>query len=242
MKKIYKYTKLIPLALILLFIQGCVKSRDEYIYIQIGTVKKIEISETEPEKKFYFLLDSNEELYPRVDEGYLSKRLDHNDRVIVQFTEVEQYASKKELHAKIQMIHPIRTVDIEFADKEDISNQLANSNTVNITEAYIANGFLTLKYSYLGGYKPDKDHKFKMLAFHAPLLEPESRVETEDIARLTLIHDAKEDTGTQIQNGIISFPTDNIKSLLEDKEQLNITINTVYDGIKEYSINLKKSR
>lgn len=234
MRKLLKYLKVVPFVILIFALQGCLRSRD-YVYIQIGTVKKTEISESDSKSEIYFLLDSSEKLYPDLKESYLSSKLKHNDRVIVQFSSVKQDKVNKEIIAEIKAVHPIRTEEIQFKSKEEVANKLEKSDKVNITEAYVVNGFMTLKYSYFGGNKPNKEHLFEIY-----FIEQDENVGNHKTVNLTLIHDAEGDEGYSLENSIISFPIDNIESHLKENETVSIKSKTIYNGIKTHQIKLKK--
>lgn len=232
MKSIAKQTKYLLLALIVVGLQSCIKSGDEYYPMVIGTTH-LEVGDP---STLYFELDSGYKLFPKNPENILVYELKANDRVFIQFTDPDEDSAKKELTAKIKMLLNIHTEEIELTQDDTSAEALLEaSDNINIIESYIANGFLTLKYSYLGRYNAT-EHDITLYATQSSLASPQGTL------KLYLTHDNKEDKGTHINNGIISFPIENITQAVEQAEKVTITSKTIYSGVQETSVYINKQK
>ncbi|WP_018109012.1 hypothetical protein [Bacteroides propionicifaciens] len=230
MKSLTKQTHYLIIALVVMGLQSCIRSGDEYSPMAIGTVQV----ETGDINTLYFDLDSGYKLFPNNPENLVAYDLKTNDRVFIQFTELDENTSKKELTAKIKMLQQVETGNVEFTQDDSSAEGLIQaSDRINITEAYIANGFLTLKYSYIG--QPSVwDHTIQLYA------TKDNKIEDTKILKLYLTHDASEDNSTYINNGIISFPITEINDLVKAAEEVSITSKTIYSGVQETAVYIKK--
>lgn len=232
MKNIAKQTQYLIIALVVMGLQSCIKSGDDYYPMAIGTVQ----IETGDVNTLYFDLDSGYKLFPKNPEDIVVNDLKTNDRVFIQYTDPDEDSSKKELTAKIKMLLQVDTGDIEFTEDDNSAQSLIEASApINITEAYIANGFLTLKYSYLGKLNAS-DHNIEL---YATKDNPSNDGKT---LKLYLTHDAKEDNNTYINKGIISFPISEINDQVEVAEKVTIMSKTIYSGPQEVPVYINKQK
>lgn len=232
MRYFTKYFTLALLVVSVFFLQSCLSDNDDYNPMVIGTTKIVdnEASIT------YFMLDSGYKLTPNNLEGVDAQKLENNQRVFLQLKDVDEDEAKKELKATIILLVKIETKDIEFTESAETAKQLLDaSDPVNIGDAYIANGYLTLRYNYKGEYKNDK-HTFSLYA-----IKDESSSK-DGAYQLYLTHDEGGDNGQVMNTKIMSFPIESIKEELNQNDKAEIIFKTYYSGNMKYSIYFNKKK
>lgn len=236
MKNSIKYAKSFIFLFIIILTQSCLNSDDNYEYVQFGTVQMLDNAD---QGSLFFLLDSNQALYPKNPGAVASLDLQDKDRVFVQFTDLEENHEKYDLYANIQIVQKLRTETIKFIESEEQTEDLLeSSDAINIVEAYVVNNFLNLKYTYKGGRLDSKEHDISIYATKE--ISEETRSST--TLELILTHDAKEDKGNRNVNGVISFPLDNIQNLINNKNEIKISAKAIIGGVQDYIIQVKQNK
>ena len=224
MNNLHNYFKITAIVLFTFLFQGCLKNNDDYSSATIGTVH---FTEEDP-SALYFNLDSKEQLYPNSLNFSQASKLKEKDRVFIEYKDAT--GDKNEYFADIVGVIPIPTKEIHSKKtKDELELLLEQSDLINISEVYIVNGFITLKYTYIGGDVSKDKHNIDLYA----LTETK---ESDQTLRFYLTHDANEDKGTSQRTGIITFSLDNLQDLIGQTQQSTIKSHTIYEGIKEYQI------
>lgn len=229
MRNSLKSIKITAFVLLVIALHSCLKDSEEYYPIQIGTVQVIDKNS----ENTSFLLDSSYMLYPKNPENIAHLKLKQNDRVFIQFSDLSQDESKKELHATIKYIDLIPTKSIEQTENENSAMELIDkSDKINITDAYITNGFITFKYTYQGGQKRPEEHHISM--FSTTEIDQNSGV-----LKLYLTHDSQGDFGTNTISEVITLPVNSIEEQLTQVKEVKIISKTIIQGVIEHDVYLK---
>ncbi len=225
MNNLNLYFKISILFLCVFLLQGCLKSNDDYSNLSIGTVRMIDEEPT----TLYFQLDLKKNLYPNSLQFYGAKELKEKDRVFIEYTDAQE--KKSGYTANIVSTHLVQTKPIILeADQEKLETYLNESAKINISEVYIVNDFLTLKYTCLGKNKDSDQNTINLYA-----LADSNR--TGAALHLYLTHNGEDTEGSQY-SGIISFPIDKLKALISPSTQVYIKSHTIYNGIEEHIIKI----
>lgn len=213
-------------------LQSCLKENDDFYPVVIGTTKIVD----NDVNSAYFILDTGYKLSVNNINDLSLKDLQNNQRVFLQLKDVVEDNTKKELQGTIVMLVNIKTQDVEFTKDQASANELLeNSDPVNIGEAYIVNGFLTLKYHYKSLHESGI-HKFNLYA-----IEDVSTIDN-TIYRLFLTHDASNDVDGPVRTLFMSFPIENIQEEIDSHEKTVITFKTYYSGNVDQTVYINKKK
>lgn len=227
-----KSLKLATLLMTILLLQSCLKENNDFNPVVIGTAKVVnnEVSST------HFILDTGYTLLPNNIEELGGKQIKDNQRVFIQLKDVEEDSSKKELHGTIIMLVKIKTQEIEFTENLSSASELLDkSDPINIGDAYVVNGFLTLKYHFRSSQSPDK-HEFKMYALK------DLSAEKENTYQLFLTHNTNGDNDGPVNSLFMSFPIENIQEQVDSHDKTVITFKTYYSGNENYTVYINKKK
>ncbi len=195
--------------------------------LQLSTIRIID------NDSYYFEFDDGSTLYP--SDGQVSRRYEAKEgqRVIVNYDLLEEKKEGYTYYGYIHLIQNILTKDIISMTEE--TEDSIGDDRINVVEVLIAGGYVNISFQYLGTHTEQKKHMLN-LVINETLEDTES-----NYLPLEFRHNAYNDYPDRLGWGYVCFKMENIEELLEDKKGLKIRINTIYDGVKYESIDLKKT-
>lgn len=219
--------------LLLLFmptLQSCLDDDNDNPLFTVGTIKTL----SENKGDFYVLLDENSKLFPSDISNLQNYETVDGQRAFVFFDELPEEIPGYEYNAKIRWIENILTKDIYFmpAEKEDS----IGNDKINITQMWITRkDYLNIECQFMHSENPDKKHMLSLVVNEASTGENDQP----NYLTLEFRHNANKDAQLVPGSAIVSYKLDNIASLLEGKEGLNIRVNTIYENEKSYQVKFK---
>lgn len=227
--------KFITLSFILLlvpFLQSCLDDSEPVDSFVISTVKVLD----ETNKDYYFLLDNGKKMFPGITKwvgGYEPK---DGQRAFVLFQELEDKAAGYDYNIEVKRIENVLTKDVVDLTAEN--EKEIGDDAINTTYMWIAQGYLTIEFQYFGTNSADKKHFLNLVV--NKIKEKTEKDPSDNYIELEFRHNAKEDTPAQLGEGYVSFKLDKIADQMEGKKGLKIRVKTIYEGVKEYTVDLKK--
>lgn len=230
-----KELKIIALAVTVLtfstFLQSCLDDDEPSDSLVISTIKV----PVEGGKEYYFNLDDGSKMYPG-DTRYLTPfELIDGQRAFILFKELDEKIAGYDYNVEVKKVEPILTKDIINLTTENIEE--IGDDRINATHMWIAQGYLTIEFQYLGTHTKDKMH-FLNLVINKTLTEKED----DEYIYLEFRHNAEDDTPDRPGEGYVSFKLKEIEPLLEGKKGLKIRVNTIYNGEKFYNVDFPSSK
>lgn len=219
----------VHLCIVLPWLYSCTNDWDENApLLAIGTVKVI------ADQDYYFALDEGSKLYPGDTSNIQGYQVIAGQRAFVYFTPLEENLPGYEYNAKIMHIENILTKDIYIMPTEK-SDSIGN-DPINAVEAWIAEGYLNIKYQFYHSNNQEKKHMLNLVVNE----EITSENTRPDYFLLEFRHNAYEDAQLEPGTGVVSFKLDNIKDSIKDKKGINIRVKSLHDGIVYIPVEISK--
>lgn len=229
-----KQLKYITLAITLLifssFLQSCLDDNEPSDSLVISTI----IVPVEGGKDYYFNLDDGSNMYPGDTRKLAPFELKDGQRAFVIFKELDEKIAGYDYNVEVKKVEPILTKDIIELTTENTVE--IGDDCINTTHMWIAQGYLTIEFQYLGTHNKDKMHFLNLV-----INETATEKENDEYINLEFRHNAEGDVPNRLGEGYVSFKLKNIKSQIEGKKGLKIRVNTIYDGEKFYNIDFPSS-
>ena len=108
------------------------------------------------------------------------------------------------------------------------------ADPINMTYGWVSEGYLTLEFQFYSTNNEAKRHMINMVYDVDKEL-----VDAEGYINLEYRHNAFEDESIILGEGLASFKLDNIAEELENAKGIKIEVNTIYNGSKQYILNLE---
>lgn len=231
-----KKLKMIALALIVMlvpFLQSCLDDDGPNDSLVISTIKVPDANS----KEYYFLLDNGDKMYPgdtRWVSGY--KAVD-GQRAFVVCNELEQPVTGFNYNVEVKDIRDITTKDV--VDLTEENQEKIGDDKINATYMWIAQGYLTVEFQYMGTHSADKKHFLNLVVNKLTEINPQA---DDDYFTLEFRHNAEGDSPDWLGEGYVSFKLKGIEEQIKDKKGLRIRVNTLYNGIKEYTVDFPSGK
>ena len=206
-------------------LQSCLNDSaytSEDLLFAIGTIRVIE------QQDYYFELDEGSLLYPSDTVSVHNYPIKDNQRAFVYFSLLEEKLPDYNYNAKIEHIEDILTKDIYYMNMEDLDS--IGNDRIDVDNIWLSQDHINIVYKFYHSNNPQKAHMLNLI-----VNESVSTTENEYL-HLEFHHNAYNDTPLQGGTGIVSFKLDNIRQQLNKKKGLSIYVNTLYDGIKTFTI------
>lgn len=211
------------------FLQSCLDDNDvDYSDFTIATLRQIEDTDD-----YYFGLDSGKKMYPGDDSAIRNYPIVDGKRVFVWFHQFEEKIPGYDYNIQVVRMDSVLTKDIIPLTEETADS--IGDNRINMIYHWVAQGYLTMEFQYYGTRNPNKKHMLNLVYD-----ESKELIDEEGYINLEFRHNAYEDNGGSLGEGIVSFKLDKIANEMETAKGLKIRVNTIYDGIKYQKINLEK--
>lgn len=231
-----KKLRLSIIAFMLLFLvmpalQSCLDDLDDPYkgtLFAVGTLNVIE------GKDYYFELDEGSKLYPTDTTLVRNYAVVDGQRAFVYFTKLEEPLTGYEYNAQINHIENILTKDIYSMPAEKADS--IGDDRINATDLWITGDYLNIKYQIYHSNNQDKKHMLNLVINEASTGENDKP----DYLTLEFRQNAYNDSPLMLGTGLVSFKLDNVADMLKDKKGFNIRINSIYDGEKFITVDLKK--
>ncbi len=231
-----KKLRLSIIAFMLLFfvmptLQSCLDDLDDPYkgtLFAVGTLNVIE------GKDYYFALDEGSKLYPSDTTLIRNYAVIDGQRAFVYFTKLEEPLAGYEYNAQVNHIENILTKDIYSMPAEKADS--IGDDRINATDLWITGDYLNIKYQIYHSNNQDKKHMLNLVINEVSTGENDKP----DYLTLEFRQNAYNDSPLMLGTGLVSFKLDNVADMLKDKKGLNIRINSIYDGEKYITVDLKK--
>ncbi|WP_078063526.1 NigD1/NigD2 family lipoprotein [Bacteroides ihuae] len=203
------------------FLQSCLDDDKDGYSLAISTVKVIE------GRNFYFAIDGGEKMLPGDTTNIHNYKLKDGQRAFVYFNLLEDKVSGYDYNAKIEHVENILTkgvIPLTAATADSIGD-----DRINVTEIWIAGGYLNLEFQILGTSSPQKLHMVNLV--QNEMIDDSAE---EGYINLEFRHNAYNDNPDGLGNGIVSFKIESL--VLNAEKGLKIRVNTINDGVKYYKV------
>jgi len=216
-----KFTSFILCLAILPFLQSCLDDDKDGYSLAISTVKVIE------GRNFYFAIDGGEKMLPGDTTNIRNYKPKDGQRAFVYFNLLDEKVQGYDYNAKIEHVENILTkgiIPLTAATADSIGD-----DRINVTEIWIAGGYLNLEFQILGTSSPQKLHMVNLVQN-----EMTNDSAEEGYINLEFRHNAYDDSPDRLGIGLVSFKLENL--VLNAEKGLKIRVNTINNGIKYYKI------
>lgn len=228
MKKLNLFALTVMLVL-LPFFQSCLDDDDTvYPDFTIATLKQI--AETDD---YYFGLDSGRKMFPGDDSAIRNFPITDGKRVFVWFHQLEEQKQGYDYNVQVVRLDSILTKDIIPLTVETADS--IGDDRINMTYYWVAQGYLNMEFQYYGSHNPEKKHMLNLIYD-----VDKDLVDEEGYINLEFRHNAYNDKGGTLGEGIVSFKLDKIATEMETAKGLKIRVNSLYDNVIYKKINFKK--
>lgn len=209
------------------FLQSCLKNDGpNYSDLTIATLKSTDAD------SYYFGLDSGRKMYPGDDSAIRNYPIVDGKRVFVWFHQLEEQVPGYDYNIQVVQMDSILTkgiIPLTEATADSIGD-----NKININYHWIAQGYLTMEFQYYGTRNPNKKHMLNLV--HN---EDTKLVDEEGYINLEFRHNAFEDNGGRLGEGIVSFNLDKIAEEMKTAKGLKVRVKTIYDNVQYIKMDLK---
>ncbi|WP_455587610.1 NigD-like protein [Bacteroides sp.] len=210
------------------FLQSCLDDDDAvYSDFTIATLRQVEGADD-----YYFGLDSGRKMYPGDDSAIGNFPIVDGKRVFVWFHQFEEQVPGYDYNIQVVKMDSILTKDI--IPLTEATADSIGDDRINMTYRWVAQGYLTMEFQYYGTRNINKKHMLNLV-----YNEDTELVDEEGYINLEFRHNAYDDNGGMLGDGIVSFKLDKIATEMETAKGLKIRVNSIYDGIKYYTIDLE---
>lgn len=211
------------------FLQSCLNDDDTvYSDFTIATLKQINDGDD-----YYFGLDSGRKMYPGDDSAISHFPIVDGKRVFVWFHQLEEQVQGYDYNIQVVRLDSILTKDIIPLTVETADS--IGDDRINMTNSWVAQGYLTMEFQYYGTQNPNKKHMLNLVYD-----VDKDLIDEEGYINLEFRHNAYEDNGGALGEGIVSFKLDKIATEMETAKGLKIRVNSLYDNVIYKTINFKK--
>ncbi len=187
--------------------------------LAIGTLKVI------AGRDYYFDLDEGTRMYPADTAGVHGYAAEDGQRAFVYFDILPQKRPGYDYDARILRIENIPTKDVCFMTPE--MEDSVGHDPVNITDMWIANGHLNVKYQIRRSEDPPTEHTLSLTAD-----EGDAAAGGGDYLMLELRHNARGDTGGETASGMVSFRLKNIEQAARGRRGVDVRTLTLFSGVR----------
>lgn len=209
-------------------LQSCLND-DEYtgenLLFAIGTIRVIE------KQNYYFELDEGSLLYPGDTVAIHNYPIKDNQRAFVYFSLLDKKLPTYDYNAKIEHIEDILTKDIFYSTSEDLDS--IGNDRIDIDNIWLSQDHINIVYKFYHSNNPEQKHMLNLI------INETTKIQDDGYLHLEFRHNAYNDTPLQGGTGIVSFKLDEIRQLFTKSKGLRIHANTLYDGIKTFTIDRK---
>lgn len=211
------------------FLQSCLDDDDKkYSQLTIGTIEVIEGQD------YYFSLDAGGKMYPGDTTQINNYPLKSGQRTFIYFDLLDEKVPGYDYNAIIYRIENILTKDILRVPTDESEENLGNDR-INITNIWISDNYLNIQYQLFYDDTSNTKHLLNLV-----LNEQHSADDEEEYLTLEFRHNAYKEKENRLGSGLVSFKLEKIDELLQNKKGINIRYNSLYEGIKNKSIELNK--
>jgi hypothetical protein len=213
-------------------LQSCLDDNDAPAqpWIAVGTLQVLSGND------YYFKLDGGKTLYPSDTLNIHHYTVTDGQRAFVSFFPLDEPVEGYDINAKLMRIEDILTKDIQTMTDENAAE--IGNDRINLVDIALGGDYLTIRFQYLAGDKPDVKHLISLVKNETATASPS----TDDALTLEFRHNAHGDTGQRLYDGYVSYRLRNIQEALEGKTALKIVVNSIYDGNKTYTLTFKQPR
>lgn len=189
-------------------------------------------------KDFYFTLDNGKKMYPGDTKWLGNYELTDGQRAFVVFNELDDKVEGYDYNIQIKQITNILTKDIVTMGEDENTEDKIGDDKINATYIWMTKDakYLSVEFQYFGTHNENKKH-FLNLVINPSTPEATDDAEN-DYLELEFRHNDEDDSPAQLGEGYVSFKLDKIKDMVSGKKGLKIRVNTIYDGVKYYKIDL----
>ncbi len=206
---------------IAIFFQSCLKDEETYS-LAIGTTKLIEGN------RYYFDIDDNEKMLPNDTSSIQDYKAIDGQRAFIYFSLLDKKISGYDYNAKVIHIENILTKNIIPLTEETADS--IGDDRINITNMWLGGEHLNIEFQLMGTLSSQKPHMVNLVQ-----KQMATNNNIDEYIELEFRHNAHNDPPNQLRNGIVSFRLKNIN--VNNYKGIKIRTNTIYDGIKYYTIN-----
>ena len=212
------------------FLQSCLDDDGpSYSDLTIATLKATDAD------SYYFGLDSGRKMYPGDDSAVRNYPIVDGKRVFVWFHQLEEQVPGYDYNIQVVQMDSILTKDIIPLTKATADS--IGDNKINVTYHWIAQGYLTMEFQYYGTRNPNKKHMINLV--HNEDME---LVDEEGYINLEFRHNAFDDNGGSLGEGIVSFNLDKVAEEMKTAKGLKVRVKTIYDNIQFIKMDFKESK
>ena len=225
-----KKLQMIAFALIVVltpFLQSCMNDDGPNDSLVISTVKVPDADS----KEYYFVLDNGEKMFPGDTHWVSGYKAIDGQRAFVICNELDQPVAGYDYNVEVKDIRNITTkdvIDLTEENKDKIGN-----DKINATYMWIAQGYLTIEFQYMGTHSEDKKHFLNLVVNKLSIMNPKV---DDDYLTLEFRHNAEGDLPNQLEEGYVSFKLKEIEEEMTGKIGLKIRVNTLYSDMKVYTV------
>jgi hypothetical protein len=211
-----------------LLLQSCLDDDDnnDYNSLAITTIK------VKAGQDYYFALDDGKKMLPGDTTSIHNYLVKDGQRAFVYFNLLEEKKEGYDYNAKVQYIENILTKSVIPMDEQTTDS--IGDDRINIVDMWLGGGYLNIEFQLFGTQNIQKKHMLNLVRNE----RQDAPQEDADYINLEFRHNAYDDTPAYLGNGFVCFKLDNIDTT---KKGFNIRVNTLYNGIKQYKINMDTS-
>jgi hypothetical protein len=210
-------------------LQSCLDDDDNSSdLLAISTINMI----SQDSKEFYFTLDDGKKMLPGDTTSIHNYLVKDGQRAFVYFNLLEEKKEGYDYNAKVQYIENILTKSVIPMDEQTTDS--IGDDRINIVDMWLGGGYLNIEFQLFGTQNIQKKHMLNLVRNE----RQDAPQEDADYINLEFRHNAYDDTPAYLGNGFVCFKLDNIDTT---KKGFNIRVNTLYNGIKQYKINMDTS-
>lgn len=227
--------------MLLPFLQSCLDDTDNRTWynsfptngkLDIGTIK---VQNPDTPRDFYIALDNGQNILPTdtTDIRNTKYTVAEGQRAFVVYQDMgEKKPGYK--NGKIFMIENILTKDI--IPLTEATADSIGDDRINVIAHALTKEYLTIEFQYLGS--ANKKHMLNLVQN-----ETEGSIENDGYIYLEFRHNAFKDyTDQLLRQNIVSFKLDRINEQLATAKGIKLRVNTIYDNIKQITIDLNKEK
>ncbi len=229
MKRLKFLTHILALVLLTAPVLYSCLDDGEDLYTAITTVKTLDGN------GYYFNLENGKKMYPTDTTEVRNYHVTDGQRAIVWFEKLENSKPGYEYNIKVRGISDILTKKI-IPLTEATADSIGDSPiSIYGNEFWIAQGYLTIRFYFLGTYNPTEKHMLNLVR--------NETVEQDDdgYIHLEFRHNAYNDPKEFLMEGYVSFKLDEIAEEMKTAKGLRIRVNSLEYGERIRSLEFRQT-
>ncbi len=227
MKRPRFFTMLFVLLMSAPLFYSCLDEDDKVPYYAMATVKVIE------GKDYYFALDNGKKMYPSDTTRIHDYKVTDGQRAIAWFDKLAEVKTGYDYNITLRGISDVLTKNIIPLTEETADSIGDNRISIYNREAWVAQGYLTIRFYFMGTYNPSQPHMLNLVQNETVEYEDDGYI------HLEFRHNAYDDPRDRLMHGYVSFKLDKIAEEMKTAKGLKIRVKTIEQGEKFYILNLK---